>query len=336
MTMVNIRVARRVLNSFRQEKQSAILRVASRWLQANLQTKYDLMLRLQVLEGAAGVSVDSWWQRPNKATLKRARDAFEGTDINPVWFEERCGDMFPILNNSLKRIINMTRMSTIDPMDIIHNALAGLTIPFATNQRTDPQKILYGVGVYLASKIRRGRETPATVTKGVLFKTIAKKIIAASKNRELQAPYDSDYESSESLLYDAVGWSSSHKNSVSKYLTNVFFYDLKDPLGQEIRDYMKDVWSSARAKNRGIYMTYWLDSLENRKLLSQSELAAYFGIGKTTIYQMWPLAWKEFFKALWDNKPLLDKINRRLVSESLMPLQAKLPKDFIERLRPPK
>ena len=69
-------------------------KVAARWLFANMVLEYDWLIRLQVLEGTAGVPQGTWWNKRERG-LRMARrflkgdndtESGEGKDINELWF----------------------------------------------------------------------------------------------------------------------------------------------------------------------------------------------------------------------------------------------------------
>jgi len=90
---MNVRLANETLKVLKASGDSPVSRVASRWLFATMATDYDVLLRLQIMEGAAGVPVDSWWKKVRspamaQVMLGKARTHFndKGDHLDPSWF----------------------------------------------------------------------------------------------------------------------------------------------------------------------------------------------------------------------------------------------------------
>lgn len=329
---MNIRIANKVLKGLKKDP-SPEARLASRWLKADMAVDYDLLLRLQILEGAAGVPVDSWWNKPKGYALAKARAAFGKVGINPEWLAERSRGLFNVLQRTLSGAIRSFRLN-IDPLDVINNSLMG--IPLDPSIDKSVERAPYIAGKYLAEKIKKGEETPTSVASGVLTTMLKRKVQNLARHRLDQLSEDDEGKVRDVSQKDLPeGWGPAEEATAAEYLANVFFYDLSDPLGDEVRKFMRDVWN--RNPTRGQYMSYWLDLIEARKPNNYSNVADHFGIAPTTFYsRTWIPAWRDFFSALWNNRSLMNKINQRLVEKNLETLGETIPREVIDKILPPR
>jgi len=329
---MDIRIASEVLKNLKKDT-SPEARLASRWLKADLAADYDLLLRLQILEGAAGVPVDSWWNKPKSYALTKARAAFEKTGINPEWLAERSRSLFNVLQRTLSGAIRSFRLN-IEPSDVINNSLMGIPIDTSVNERLE--RAPYLAGKYLTDKIKKGEETPTSVASGVLTTMLKRKVQNLARHRLEQMSEDEEGRVRDVSQADLPeGWGPAEEASAAEYLANVFFYDMSDPLGDEVRKFMREVWN--RNPTRGKYMNYWLDLTESKKPNTYPTVADHFGVAYQTFYsRTWVPAWRDFFSALWNNRPLMNKINQRLLEKHLEPLGESVPREVIDKILPPR
>ena len=123
--MRNPFLAAQVLRSLRDGKPTLITKVATRWLKKASDEDFDVLARLQVLEGAAGLRAGAWSNR-GRAGLRQAMGHFEGSPLDPNWFARQSG-MYRLLKATAQRILSTSRVTNVDADDLLQNALAGLT-----------------------------------------------------------------------------------------------------------------------------------------------------------------------------------------------------------------
>jgi len=307
-TLKAIRLLQQSRNASSDPRLKAIYRVASRWLVANMKDEYDAMIRLQILEGAAGVPVDTWWQKGRRG-FKDAASRFSDTNLVPQWLEPKNSGALGIIERNIKAMLNSTGVP-FDPMDIINNSLMGIRID-ASDER-DTQRAPYEAGKVLSKKISSGDETPASVAKGLLGTYLKRKVLNEAKRfKGLPLP------ESEEGVPIALPDKSKSGMSPAKYLSKLIWRNRGDKLSKAIRKKMRSVWDRS-GKNWRETMLMWLDSAEKGRFLSNKELAKITGetIGHVSDY-IWKKAWIAFFTAMWDDKRLMHDITERLQLEGV-------------------
>lgn len=308
-------------------------RVASRWLHSFMDAAYDLFFRLQILEGAAGVPVDTWWGK-GKQALPKVIDKFQGGALNPIWLEPGNTGMYQGLKAAINQLAKSTGIAST-PDEILNTALMGLstdaTVP---NQIKRPA---YEVGRYLAVRIKDGQETPVTVAKGPLQKLLKRRILTEARDQAEDLSIEQETEEGRGTHTRDV--SRSDTQDAGDLLIKILFRDFTDPLGKEIRQFMRQSWAGSKEQR---FMDVWLDVLEKEaRIPSLSEVGQKLGDTPTTKglgqrnYSMlfWRPAWKRFFGDLWANKALLRKLENRYQQEDVPWL---LEKPSIEDLLAPR
>lgn len=339
---MNVKVARDTLNLLKTaDRESPEVRIASRWLVASMAAHYDALLRIQMLEGAAGVPVDTWMtvgSRNPLLGLARAKAYFddpgEKNQIQPQWFASKATSTYSTLSRVLAQGIRSYKLS-IESDDILNSSLMGMPMDTTSDDRILRQP--YQAGKQVANKIKNGEESPETVAKGPLAFMLNRKIQNIAKKRLEQ--FNEDDEGRTQDITDAdmpETWGAVEETAASDYLSGVMFGDLNDPLGKEIRRFMRDVWgdpTTARSKT----MTFWLDQLEAHKSTDQAVIADKFDLPPSTFYSRhWIPAWRDFFSQLWNNHALMTKINQRLRDKHLEPLGQSLPQEALDKILPPR
>jgi len=333
---MKVRIAREALRLIEGCKDpSPEMKVSGRWLRASLAVDYDLLIRLQILEGVAKVPVDSWWKKPKSVALAKIKKFFEGASLNPGWLLERSQSLYNVLQRNLNGAIHSYRLP-LEPFDVINNTLMGIPLDPTSDERIE--RAPYLAGKYLAEKIKQGEETPESVAAGVLSTMLKRKVQNLSRHRFEQLSEDDKGGTRDVTPNDMIeGWGPSEEATASEYLSNIFFSDLSDPLGKEIRNFMRKIWTANPSVSRAKTMPYWLDRLETKKTTEYATVANQFNITAQGFYQNhWLPAWRDFFNALWANPSLMGKINSRLRDHHLEPLQESLPKDVLNKILPPK
>jgi len=244
-------------------RQQLRVRVARRWVQASLDTAYDEFLRLQMLEGAAGVPVDTWWKKGSRG-FKDAQARFEADDVDPSWFEKGNTGTYALL----KRIIEPKIRSygvTVSFGDIVQNALMGIYLKADKPGRG--KRVPYEVGDRLSQGIRDGRETPVSATKGILQHWMERKI--SNEVRENETNLLETDEGATRPIEDTSG-----ADDGGSLLVEITFKNLTDPLGREIRKAMRRSWAGTKSQE---FMDRWLDALEEKK----GKFPSLAGVGRS-------------------------------------------------------
>jgi len=330
---MNIRTARQALRSLEASRDlTAETRVASRWVRAALAAEYDLMLRLQILEGAAGVPVDSWWKR-GRAILPRVKAFFEKAEVLPAWFAERSVAVYNVLNRALAGALRSYHVN-LESFDVLNNSLMGIPLDPSRDEQILRQP--YQAGKFLAKKIKDGEETPESVARGVLSNMLKRKVVNLSRHNLEQLSEDEEGRVRD-VSERPEGWGADDETSSGEYLSKVIFHAGGDPLGKLIRSFMRKVWTRDPKLGRAQYMTYWLNAFEANHPVDMIDVANEFGITPQSFYSRhWIPAWRDFFEALWRNPELMRKINQRLQAEHLQPLPKELPQSIINVILPPR
>jgi len=164
--------------------QQRVHRLAARYILGNVDgVEYDIMLRLQVLEGAARVTAPSknggtWWKKGRRG-LRMAKDHYKGTNIDPSWFSTSPTGMVSKTLAMIRQAFNSWtkgRGAHFTPEDLLQNAIMGLT--------KDGDGLLEGGPVFfqtgyntpgLVKNIPSGKDTPQSVA-GVAAQKVVRKI----------------------------------------------------------------------------------------------------------------------------------------------------------------
>lgn len=165
--------------------QRAVYRLAARYILGNTDSPaYDLLARLQILEGVSGIvslkpMVAGPWSKNPRVGVKAALDHFAETAINPEWFSLRNTGLISKIRGMVRQEYSKwTRGREVhfDPDDIIQNGLMGLTKDGEGQLAQGPLCIQFGhsnPGVKKA--IPEGRVTPTDVA-GIIGKFFVQKV----------------------------------------------------------------------------------------------------------------------------------------------------------------
>lgn len=112
----------------------SMYRVAARTVWSSIDhPMYDMMYRLQVLEGAYSGSATNlkWWRNPPRG-MAAAQDAFSGKNVHPDWFSTGKTGLLGVLNALVKREYQSWARQYAGMRntweDIMQNAIAGIGI----------------------------------------------------------------------------------------------------------------------------------------------------------------------------------------------------------------
>ena len=281
--------------------------VAKRWLIANMMTEYDWVIRLQVLEGAAGVPAGTWWKKRLHG-LKAASAHFEGQDVSPLWFTTGDSGMFRIVKQVVTSEINKSPyIRGGDPLDFINSALMGLTVDL-TGDKTRALPA-YGAGKLYKNGITSGSETPETIAKGNLGRMIKQRVMDESKTMVKVKQIPTDDEGREREIPDRE-----YSDPVKAYkvLSDLFFdFGSSDKLANKMQDLMVDTFS------KSIPMMTWLEMLketgESPELTAVAERA---GISKQSFGQRhWKPKWEMLFRRIFSDPKLMYELLDRVKAE---------------------
>jgi len=207
-----------------------VLKVAYRYLMAMISPKYDQALKLQILEGVAGVPWGSWFQEA-RSGMSKAKRRFEETDIDPAWLD-RSGGLYQIIHRALTPMIGSANLVDIEADDVIQD----LVFP---SEQTDlgvalreVKKILYSLGEQKRSEILGGTMSP---TQAASFSTggFRNKVKSAIKTlRTNQRRMGPTVQGEQLERVPAMP-----TRSRTKFLRDIVD-DPRDSLGQKIREKM--------------------------------------------------------------------------------------------------
>lgn len=299
-----IKQIRSIKNASEQDR--ATHRVAVRYLEASEAQQYDQMLRLQVLEGAAGVPLDRWWKK-GKFGFKPATDALSGTNIKPEWLSLKESGMFKILKSIAQKLISSYKLRAIEPFDILNNALTGMPMDASKVDTGESliQRPPYTAGKFLMGKILNGQETPETVAKGILGEYIKRRV----KN-EARKQMEPLLEDDQGKTMDIPDIQSSPYDGIGEFMAALLFgRGPSNPLSKKLTDLMRHTWKTSGRKY-GEVMTIWLDKIQSGETFKLQDFAQEVDTLPQVITKyFWPDAWNAFFKALRSNKNLLNEIS---------------------------
>jgi len=305
---------RRVASS-RSSQQATMLRLATRWLRAGLERDMDILLRLQVLEGAAGVPVDTWMKK-QKRGMAEAQTFFEGQPLDPSWFISTNTGMYDIIFSLVQSTINKLKLRRVDPLDVISGYLMGLGVNI-----TGPgvKRPAYAAGTKLADGILSGTETPVRVAKGTLGRYFINKVWPEQrKQKDVSMPVDDDgaafdvADTTQDLNLDPGQINYGH-DAFGEFLAEIVFKDLHDPLGVKIRDLMRATWHSSPP------MLIWLDTVENEhRFPTKRETAEKAGMTPGAFgASHWIPRWKKFLAELKTRRNIQDDLADRAREEGI-------------------
>ena len=278
-------------------QQRSIDKIAIRWLTADINRDYDIMLRLQVLEGATGQQVGVWWGH-GRSGLRKAKAELADQNVRPEWFSKDPTGMYKIVSAMIQRSITSYRLTHVEPLDLIHSGLMG--IPVKTWEVKNNAKIPYGAGKAGKGKILSGREGPKDVAKGMggTFLKMVNREWKHVRNQPGLLPTDA-----EGRQLDAPD-SSAEQMDFGEVLSYLVWQEKNSMLSKTVRELMRRTWASSPP------MIIWLDMVEQtgrfpeKKTVSEEAGIANAGF----ISNHWKKRWGMFVDALWKDRMLLDQI----------------------------
>ena len=289
-------------------------RVASRWVSGAsgaMRREYDIMLRLQTLEGAANVKDGIWWKK-GKRGLPLAQAAFEKATVDPEWFSTGYTRMYEAVEANVARAISSMGLP-VEADELINLTLMGQSL---TKEDKAATPIPRSAGKTLKSGILSGKESPVMVGKGVIASWIKQKLITLKRDAppEQEMPTDEDgkdYEFAAPSDEPEPEYSTPHE-----FLSAITYRKMGDPLGKKFRALMKKAFTNNRDWSPA--MLYWLEQAEKGRFVQRNQMADWANISPGSFsVNYWKAAWAAFFKELWADKSLLKEIKKRLQAEEL-------------------
>lgn len=310
----------RFLSRVASDRTASQRRIAVRWLEARQNVIYDRMIRLQMLEGVAGVPEKSWYPKDVKG-LQLARAHFTETgDIDEIDKDSRKGWLavgdtgtFGLLKGIIVTFVKgYTRGKTIEinlnPLDVIHDGLFG--IPLNVKGHTNIVK-LYGAGREMRSKILGGMETPQKAMAGMGskgFTQIAQSEIAhVLRHRTI----DRSLPGETGLL---EGIKAKPLDPDDKWgILAAWILMPNDPVGKALRKVMRKSWEGWKSGEEG--MNLWLNTfLKTKRAPTGIQMAENLGVNKGTWRtNYWLPGWGKFSKGLRSQARLVKAINDRFL-----------------------
>ena len=319
---MHVEQMRSLIRVIRASKPSTKSKVALRWLLAlDMKTEYDIMMRLQVLAGAAGVPVNTWW-REGSSSLPKAKAWFDDNKypVDPEWFSSKYTNAFGIVEGQVRAQIKRYGL-TDEPFDYINNAIMGQGI----HSDVDTVFPAYTAGARYAQKILKGKETPISMAKGSLGVSFRNRVDSDKKNIKKPMQFNIDDEG-QAQEFESPPSDTEAADYLLELLT-----DSSDPIGQKIRNLMRDTW---RGENYDAVMNEWVDIVEETgDIPSKSEFTALYnkahpesGSPLTPVNfsnNYWKKSLVKFYKRLWNTPAILNLLAKKFISEGVPFFQEK-------------
>jgi len=273
---------------------SPVLRIAYKWAKRASDATLDLMFRLSMLEGAAGVTPGSWSDNPSRG-LDQATDHYSVSDVDPDWLSTRDQGVYRYLLRMTQAILRSSGLEGVSDLsadEILINAYMGLARSGGTKKR-----VLYEAGKALAAGINSGVESPMKAAGGKAKVYIRNKALDEIKTyRRKRDRYRIDIGEEGSVEDRGIRDERIWDKSRGEYFTQVLF-DPSDRLGQQIRRWVRDFLGKVRGSK---YLQAWFDmSLEARRPVSQRDVANVFGVAPTGLGRYFKPGLKKLQDAFW-------------------------------------
>jgi hypothetical protein len=317
-----------------------ILRVARRWLQQKvgktaLPVKdMDMLLRLQILEGAAGVGQPKrgglWTRMSARRGLAKAKAFFEdaGVRLDPAWYSSRDEDVFQHLWDSASAFKRKNSIQRFSVDDIVQMLMGGIGF---TSEQTD-WVVPYGVGQSQAADIKSGKETPKTIV-SFLINAAIKRLRSvgtvdsarSKKDREraeemggsTTGPVGDDGE--DQSAGRGVGRPTSERDEYEADESQIVLNALMlpgDALGRKLREVGKAIWNPRRRK--GQVMLEWLRRVMNPSKdapASVTSIGEALGMSTPETSKMLKGGFEDLRKAIEQSPKLSDEITLRAMQQ---------------------
>lgn len=266
-----------------------VAKVAARWALANMNREYDIMVRLQALEGAMGMTPGAWWTKGRRG-LELAKHAAhtKNVDVDPSWFDPMISGLIVPMNQA----VAMQSRGTADSTSVLNRMLM--------------LKGKRGAFTVLGEKYDNLVAKPVTDAFGLFVNTTKFYVLKEMKTNRGKEVGEGvlDYQDQKERGLDRVEDTSAGSDIIAQILTD------EGSLGKEVRGLMRKVFEPSSA------MTVWVDLLEqNKRIPSLKETAEAAGISAQTMTQThWQKWMPRFYRALEATPGLRSKIEARLMA----------------------
>lgn len=237
-------------------------RIASAWLARTANKQYDLIIRLQVLEGVAGQPKGVWYNKGIQGLNQAIKTLGNDHNIDPQWFSTSDTGMFNHLETSLGillnkfKLYNKTKVDHSMALGFIHNMIMG----FGFRGTGDASPMLFELGKWLKDKILAGKETPRTIIKAAShFLTLKVLNIARDPAFEGRHNLNQDDDKTDLKEISEHELPGHHKKSATEVLLEAI-KDHNDPLGKQMRANIREAVDKHTAL--GQMINSWVDYLE--------------------------------------------------------------------------
>jgi len=313
--------------------QQRVHRLAARYILGNVDgVEYDIMLRLQVLEGVAKVSTSEntgvWWKK-GKRGLREAQAHYAGTNIDPSWFSTSPTGMVSKTLAMVRQAFNSWtkgRGSHFTPEDILQNGIMGLTKDGDRLLKGGP--VFYQVGAHtpgLAKNIPAGKDTPQSVA-GVAAKFFVRKISDEFKTVDRNTVPSTDDEGR-----DIIDVMSADPREFLQVLADLV-QDPRNPARNVIKKYLGKYMGE---KGRRVDMVFaWFLNKLNGNPRQLQDIAEEFGVESGTITTYVNRKGKPAFDKLQNDKQFKGEIADLVDVAKMRLARKKLASRFISSPRP--
>lgn len=320
--------ARRILASWRQELAGVVRnashprplmqRVAVRMMLANMKHSYDLMMRLQILEGAAGVPRGTWWESGASGLKKATAHFAESPNLHPAWLAERSTTVVDVaaaaIGTEMRRFrlpLEMRKNLAETPFDIVHNALMGMRID--PSDRTPVSTFIFrAAGSDFSTKILDGIETPKTIAQGPVQSWLKRKVQNEVRHFLSQLPID---EKGRTLDVARKPGEKNPQNPDGEERTfaSMVFEAMMDYKNDKLGKRLIATWRKGiTGDTRKLVMDKWLKVfLRTGKFYPKNKLAEEFDISEGMAGKHVRNGIIEAMDAIWGNKALMDALSDR-------------------------
>ena len=295
----------------------SILKVAERWLLADGMIGYDLMARLQLLEGAAGQKAWTWSRNPRQG-LREAAAFFadQSESVNPAWFSGRDTGMVSIIKS--KTFGHMQQMGTgigKSPDEIITNVLMGM----GASGHKYPEPSLVGVGRDFRVGILSGKETPASMGAGPASRQAVQRAIdeiRAFQRAQARGPQVQDDEETGGQIQDY-----DRDPGFEQYIWSIF--GSNTPQGKQLRAmFLASASGDARLTAEAFVEFFrekgtgaWASGERDAVAKLKDDIAAQLGITRESVTAHLTRSIIPNFQRLLKRSPLYEELQEDYVSE---------------------
>lgn len=333
--MQNIEVAVNTLKFFRTSTVRTPLdmivhKVSTRWVQASMETEYDMLIRLQYLEGVAHVKESTWSRlggvRGILAAKKVFADKFQDTfhQIDPSWWDVRSTHAYRVLAARTQRTLARFKIFDMEPLDIINMALMGIPVQVGDPTLEGRLRPAYQLGLKHGDEIFAG-QTPDNMAATGLSKAMFRRILDYAKSKGSTTRVreeDEEGVAKEYAIKDSPGV------SLENFMSSLMFGPTSDPLANKVQETMKSTWA-----NNSI-IDNWFGTIQMSGEVPQAnEFALQMGISPQSLGQRHLKPGLErAVRAIWNNVPLRKAIEERMIQENV---QGDLPDTLVSITKQP-